>query len=495
MAEEKRHTDFTAADIEKYWKGQLPAAAMHAMEKAALDDPFLADAMDGYRVATTATSFEKQTETLQEHLQQRINSAKVVPLTKKSIPNWFKIAALFVITLGAFAAYRILNNNIAENNEAKNTVVVPSAKPKENKIAPAKNNSFASEVPTNNQSSISADSTTYARIDKAIPTNKKRNFVEPGFTDSATAVNDVAKLSNNNEPEVGNLPIPQYKKTDNNSVSRDTLMETNTAPPPAPVATAEKNDKTSIQKILNGRAAGVDITKGELNKTQRTVTGQVVDENNEPLKGALVRFPELNKTTLTNKKGQFTIAATDSLITASISHNGFYTQNRSLLNSSDEMIVTGMKARNQQTERLNNTALQQNRIQLREQSNAVNTVEQDDNYKKLKDEEENEDKTTNELKQQPKNYDVTVLNAAPLIGWNDYNTYLEKKRVLIKEVKNIHGSVIVALTVTKNGLRNIYIQKSLNDYLDAEALRLVKEGPAWKLLKGKKAFATVMVKF
>jgi hypothetical protein len=272
-------------------------------------------------------------------------------------------------------------------------------------------------------------------------------------------------------------------------------METNTAPPPAPVATAEKNDKTSIQKILNGRAAGVDITKGELNKTQRTVTGQVVDENNEPLKGALVRFPELNKTTLTNKKGQFTIAATDSLITASISHNGFYTQNRSLLNSSDEMIVTGMKARNQQTERLNNTALQQNRIQLREQSNAVNTVEQDDNYKKLKDEEENEDKTTNELKQQPKNYDVTVLNAAPLIGWNDYNTYLEKKRVLIKEVKNIHGSVIVALTVTKNGLRNIYIQKSLNDYLDAEALRLVKEGPAWKLLKGKKAFATVMVKF
>jgi len=37
--------------------------------------------------------------------------------------------------------------------------------------------------------------------------------------------------------------------------------------------------------------------------------------------------------------------------------------------------------------------------------------------------------------------------------------------------------------------------QSLDEDLDAEAIRLIKEGPAWKLLKGKKAVATVTVRF
>ena len=39
---------FTASDIEKYHKGLLSAQEKHALEKAALDDPFLADALEGY---------------------------------------------------------------------------------------------------------------------------------------------------------------------------------------------------------------------------------------------------------------------------------------------------------------------------------------------------------------------------------------------------------------------------------------------------------------
>jgi hypothetical protein len=49
VSEEKNIINYTAADIEKYWKGTLSAAEMHAMEKAAMDDPFLADALEGYK--------------------------------------------------------------------------------------------------------------------------------------------------------------------------------------------------------------------------------------------------------------------------------------------------------------------------------------------------------------------------------------------------------------------------------------------------------------
>ena len=38
---------YSATDIQKYLKGELSAREMHELEKAALEDPFLADALEG----------------------------------------------------------------------------------------------------------------------------------------------------------------------------------------------------------------------------------------------------------------------------------------------------------------------------------------------------------------------------------------------------------------------------------------------------------------
>ena len=42
---------FNAYDIERYHKGLLSPKERHDLEKAALDDPFLADALEGYTSA------------------------------------------------------------------------------------------------------------------------------------------------------------------------------------------------------------------------------------------------------------------------------------------------------------------------------------------------------------------------------------------------------------------------------------------------------------
>ena len=42
---------FTSEDIRKYLAGKLSSAEMHAIEKAALEDPFLADAIEGMAIA------------------------------------------------------------------------------------------------------------------------------------------------------------------------------------------------------------------------------------------------------------------------------------------------------------------------------------------------------------------------------------------------------------------------------------------------------------
>ena len=106
MAEERKHTNtYSAADIEKYWTGKLTPAEMHAMEKAALDDPFLADAMEGYsRFADGSENIQKDLGALRVDLETRTRPRRNV------IMSWWKLAgaAMIVVSLGALA-YLLLN--------------------------------------------------------------------------------------------------------------------------------------------------------------------------------------------------------------------------------------------------------------------------------------------------------------------------------------------------------------------------------------------------
>lgn len=88
--------NYTAQDIERYHNGKLSAAAMHAMEKAALDDPFLADALEGYANTKSASS---DVVILQQKLAQRIEKdERRNPFFAG--PQWMRIAALFLLIAG-----------------------------------------------------------------------------------------------------------------------------------------------------------------------------------------------------------------------------------------------------------------------------------------------------------------------------------------------------------------------------------------------------------
>ena len=66
---EHKHKVYTAEDFERYYSGQMSEAEMHALEKSALEDPFLADALEGY--SYTKTSLSDVAE-LRERLSKRI---------------------------------------------------------------------------------------------------------------------------------------------------------------------------------------------------------------------------------------------------------------------------------------------------------------------------------------------------------------------------------------------------------------------------------------
>ena len=87
---------YTAKDIERYHNGEMSPAEMHLLEKAAMDDPLLADALEGYSFTKTASA---DLQSLQNRLQQRISKDK-----KRSLfimgHHWLKIAALFIVIAG-----------------------------------------------------------------------------------------------------------------------------------------------------------------------------------------------------------------------------------------------------------------------------------------------------------------------------------------------------------------------------------------------------------
>lgn len=89
--------NYTAKDIDRYHQGEMTAAEMHQLEKAALDDPMLADALEGYRFSKAP---DVERATLQKRLQQRMEGEKKEPRTIWMQP-WMRVAALFLLIGGA----------------------------------------------------------------------------------------------------------------------------------------------------------------------------------------------------------------------------------------------------------------------------------------------------------------------------------------------------------------------------------------------------------
>ena len=108
---------YTAIDFAKYHAGTMPAKEMHALEKAALEDDFLADALDGYTFTQTE---EEDLAAIKSTLATQNDTAKVVPIASKN--NWMQYAAAAAIVLGMVTVFYNVNNKGSENTLAKNEV-------------------------------------------------------------------------------------------------------------------------------------------------------------------------------------------------------------------------------------------------------------------------------------------------------------------------------------------------------------------------------------
>ena len=438
MKEDKINNIYTAEDIEQYFLGKLLPEQMHAMEKTALDDPFLAEAMEGYG-AMKNEHWKKELNELREKFTSKETTVKIVTL-HQPFKWWKAVAAILIIGSGATLAYLFTNLSSVKNK----TVGVASIK--KDSI-----DTFANAV-------INAGSTVKKETVASTKNNDKPLIaqVKPAPVADNTFIRPTQKRNSEQQQAIA-LNDDKQKQQETESLAH------------IPSSPAQKNTSSQAYKITDLNKAEAQNTVPAADKKDyllnRSFIAAVTGADKTPLPFANIYIPNENMGTYTDVKGKFRLVAADSVLKIEVRAAG-YLPATYMLKSGDA----------------------QNTIVLNEVPVAAKDIIKLDSKTK---------KNGVENRRQKLKFD-TVLNVEPADGWSNYDTYLSNNLLPSAGIlqKNIHGEVEVSFDVHSNGkLSNLNVARSLCGDCDEEALRVIKDGPQWKVKKGKKDRGKIKVKF
>ena len=467
---------FSAAVIEKYHRGLLSAKEMHELEKAALEDPFLADAMEGYDLPGVDATADLQE--LNNRLAYKTGEPKVINMqtgTKKKIP-WLRVAAAFLLVAGAaIVAQKMLiaprkTNEVAQHKETNKT---------EPQVMPATVNDTAQ---AGNNTATTHNTSTTGAPNKSGQTDAKDIVINSGNGENGTTSPEkiIEIIAEKKKDETDNLSKPEKAITPQATVAANDAKivnaETATNNQAAKEIAAKRNN--NVQPIADSDKDGVDDVMDDTKNRQAVANnarkqrsrnvephifkGRVTDGNNVGLPFARVmNTADNNAGTYTDVKGYFTITYPDTVVNVRVNSVGFENSNIALQSS-----------------------LSNNQVTLQNDKNITAVVI--------------DSKKINTEKR--RNISVSLSESEPMDGWDNYDTYIANNLDKPDEFKSkpsfSSGTVDVSFEVNKYGEPvNFKIEKSLCKKCDKEAIRLVKEGPKWRSNANKNGRTTVTISF
>jgi CarboxypepD_reg-like domain/Gram-negative bacterial TonB protein C-terminal len=467
MSEHNEHiTHYSAADLRRYVQGKMSVSDMHAIEKAALDDPFLADAIEGMQQALQEHDETLVTGQLQE-LQQQLTERTAAANKKSRVIafRWWQVAAAAaVLVIGSIWLYTL--NTDSENKSALAVVTSKKeeVKPGENSLVPTTSENKTNAAKTDSAVEPSAGNA-YAANDRTATVYKERNRVagtlSPAAPPKATVLfGKRADTAYNYSADMAAQPATEEKA----KVQRDVAAASG-APEVAKAMKSEPSmDRETEVITIPKKDAPAKIAIGTSNNNlSGFVKGRVTDENNNPIAYAYVQLPNTNNNFVTDRSGYFKIpVSADTIVDVSVNVAGYAKQNFKL--QSNEAV---------------------NQIQLKSvAASRYDEARRMSLAKKITDTKKNYPNTT------------TQQNAEPVNGWFAYDQYLEKNKKIPVSNPNLSGDVVVSFEVNKKGnLSDFKIEQSLAKTCDDEAIQLIKQGPAFRLLKGRKTRVKVIVRF
>jgi len=479
----KNTTTYSASDLQRYLKGEMSAREMHNLEMAALEDPFLADALEGFEKQDTTGQAQTGDQTLSGHLDDlraRLDNRVNVP-TRKLFP-WLRIAAAAILFIGLSltAWYGLLNKNKEPNLVSQSKV--PAATPAPladtaNTVAPAPVDT--SKLTLSNNKDLVA---------KAEP-NRKRATIPAASEPHVPAASPARADKENTPPSQASSTTQQPARTSVQSSAQSS------APSPADsitfIASNQSNYLKRIKKDTSAYDTEVkirgykaknlspDLFKSRLAEIHPLVfSGKVLDVHNNPLPGATLFLagPTGNNPigAVTDLNGNFSLKVypKDSILKVTVGMAG-YQQTSLAFNTLNAESSTG------------------NLIHLAEQPNALDEVVVSGYGAKRK-----ETRATASFAGGAK-IDSLWINAKPVTGKQAYLDYLAAGKMNIGADTSIKGTVVISFDVTKKGeLTSFKVEQSLTPAHDAGVIHLISEGPPWKKVsKGGSVRTAVRVVF
>lgn len=473
MQDDNNHITFTAEDIRRYHEGNLSPAEMHAMEKAALEDPFLADAMEGY--STEGVSVTTDISELKNRLEKRIegkDKAKLIPMATTPL-RWMRVAAMIVALAGAgLLVYNLGFNKttteIAQHKSELRESVSPSLKQMDDSLA---DQAISTPVTDDKISTESiSDQTNHARVKEAETSEAKQSLakansvVKQKESPPASAATETLKNSDGildteddrlevmarNEAQAKKESAYLLKQQD--SIDADKRMMASAAKP-----TAREQNNNAKKFMANGGDNSSRARKQSAIPSSNVFRGVITDAQNNPLPFANITNNQDNVGTYADARGHFVLTSPDSVMDVQVKSLGFENLNVQLKNG---LVI--------------------NRVVLKDDTSVPAIVLS---------------KKTVNTKQRENN--MVLEEPEPADGWLKYDTYLANNLKVPDDYKGGRqqgGEVELSFEVNHLGEPiNIKVEKSLCEICDKEAIRLLKEGPKWKqkAKKGKRTSITI----
>jgi TonB family protein len=426
-------------DIERYISGKMSPAERHALEKRALSDPFLADALEGAESIST-NEFSLDVSELNQKIAGAGKNRWLWPLRiAASVIGVAIVGSIIFLSIDKDDASQLASseqksdNNPTESVKADSVVKqensatttgeqsIAQAKPEEKKVDPKRTETKPLLALKEQTQTLSGGSGVQKSL--AVTSGPDVKLADTVFTNGLLA----ARMQRDTiaATEIAEL-VAVEEKTDDVAVTPPTQQPT------------LANSETKTARARKSAPATADFTPII---QEQIITGQVRDQQGEPLPGVNINIKGTTQGAVTNAEGKYSIALVDPNSTLVYSFIGFVPQEMKLDKAKDYADV-----------------------QLMEDATQLSEVVVTGYGEKRTDGE------------------PVVRLAEPIGGMKAYDKYLEEKKIYPQQAldNKVEGKVVIEFTVSSTGaVSEFNVIKKIGYGCEEELIRIVKEGPGW----------------
>ena len=400
-----------------YIRGLRKGKEAHRLEKESMQDPFLADAMDGYN--QVEGNHEQRIEKLR--MQVSAHSAK----KKNTYAITWSIAACLIIGFGISSYFLFLKKSMTDEvfiaEESVSTKLAEPAAPPTPAI-PA-----TPTVPATPQKEI------------ALATTKVKTDSTPISEITARQADKkdmIAKIQTTSQPQ--GAPVAAVPMMEEVSEETAALQEV--------VATIDTFESESDKKMKMAKVATI-LPQNNM------IKGRVTNEKGEPLIGASVTYKGTNIGTITNMNGEFSLVKKDDKKRLTAQFIG-YDPVEIRVDTSRTMLI----AMNENKQALNEVVVVGYGAKKNKKSVTAGTVVNGN---------------------EQANKDITPQPVIGKRSYQKYLKE-NLVRPTDEKCAQVKGKVVLTFLVNKEGRPfSIKVKENLCESSDKEAIRLIQEGPDW----------------